>query len=475
MGGQGYDGDWWGSGEQKQGYAPRFQGATAKQQAAPMPPMWEEDGGAMKRQRIEQYGGPPPPPGGNGDWGKGGGKDANSSMGIVAKSGSFPPNGGAPPSFTGTPGDAFGGAPAPPIPVFLAPATMNIVPISSRAALAAPAAPGPNKQLAMQFISSPREVQTQMLQDPNVAKAILQTLSDSPQHQGGSLAGLVGALAPGGVGMPGAPPPPNVPPPPPAMLAPPPPVPAAMPQGGAWSGMITLARNKGKRLPMRSVLLHGKVSDVEVALRCAGTTFGALDITHRVPFEEVAKRAATGSLLSMMPSTAAEVMQFQEYCTYFRGKNRAGVAKLDGELSLYVLPPCDDVAVLRDSVYALNPSMIPRTNCLLGLISASSDQMLGEKMPVARAPPAAAAAVPAVPDPAPATAPEVAPPVSTEAADGAAADQADAVADKDAAPDDREGGAADGAEDGVSQKEILDLFSNPELIKLLSDEGAPDS
>merc|ERR1719183_1791334 len=107
------------------------------------------------------------------------------------------------------------------------------------------------------------------------------------------------------------------------MLAPPPPVPAAMPQGGAWSGMITLARNKGKRLPMRSVLLHGKVSDVEVALRCAATTFGALDITHRVPFDEVAKRASMGSLLSMMPSTAAEHIQYEEYSKYFRGKMRA--------------------------------------------------------------------------------------------------------------------------------------------------------
>merc|ERR1740117_351725 len=101
--------------------------------------------------------------------------------------------------------------------------------------------------------------------------------------------------------MPGAPPPPGLPPP--GMMLPPPPVGGGRPQGGTWSGMITLARNKGKRLPMRSVLLHGRVSDVEVALRSAATSFGALDITHRVPFEEVAKRASTCSLLTMMPNT----------------------------------------------------------------------------------------------------------------------------------------------------------------------------
>lgn len=236
--------------------------------------------------------------------------------------------------------------------------------------------------------------------------------------------------------------------------------------------MITLARNKGKRLSMRSVLLHGKVSDVEVALRCAGTTFGALDITHRVPFEEVAKRAATGSLLSMMPSTAAEHIQYEEYAKYFRQKQRAGVAKLDGDLSLYVLPPGDDVLELRNSVYALNPGMTPRSNCLLGLISSSNDQMKGDNMPVARVPPAAviAPAVPSVPDPAPAVEPEA--PAAAEQVKKEAAEDGEAPAKAEAAGD-REGGAGDAGDDAASQKEILDLFSNPELIKLLSDDLAP--
>ena len=52
-------------------------------------------------------------------------------------------------------------------PVFLAAATANIAPVSQ------------NKQIAMQFVSSDRDTQTKMLGDPNVARAILQTLAAS--------------------------------------------------------------------------------------------------------------------------------------------------------------------------------------------------------------------------------------------------------------------------------------------------------
>merc|ERR1740130_1561974 len=65
-------------------------------------------------------------------------------------------NGGAPPMFGNTmPGDMM--AEMPPVSVFLAPATMNITPVSSK--------PGNNKQIAMQFIQSSREVQQQMLRE----------------------------------------------------------------------------------------------------------------------------------------------------------------------------------------------------------------------------------------------------------------------------------------------------------------------
>jgi hypothetical protein len=225
---------------------------------------------------------------------------------------------------------------------------------------------------------------------------------------------------------------------------------------------------------MRTVLLHGKVSDIEVALRCAATTFGALDITHRVPFDEVARRASTGSLLSMMPSTAAEHIQYEEYSKYFRSKERAGVAKLDAELSLFVIPPTDDVAVLRDSVYALNPGITPRSNCLLGLIAPSTDQMKGEGQGPARPPPVRAPPVAPVPEAPVAAAADAntspAKAVKEEAAPTVTPAEAEPAKDAAAAPGKSEG-TEDAGEETVSQKEILDLFSNPELLKLLSDDG----
>mmetsp|Transcript_83842 Transcript_83842/g.130885 ORF Transcript_83842/g.130885 Transcript_83842/m.130885 type:complete len:511 (+) Transcript_83842:92-1624(+) len=464
----------------------------------------EEDGGSLKRQRIGDFLPPPPPlaaaagmPEDFGSskscWPMGKGKFGAPPMAFpgafgkgFAKNTFLPPranmfpNGFTTPMFPTTSlpqmppeGMALGDRPPidRPVPVFLARATANIVPVSSKTSA--------DKTLALQFIQSPREMQQQMLRDPAVARAIMQTLSDSPQTQGGSPAPMLASL--GGSAMM----PPPLAPAPPAnfMMA----LPPSVPQGTSWSGVITLARNKGKRLQMRSALLHGKVQDVEVALRCAATTFGALDITHRVPFEEVAKRAPTGTLLSMAPTSPAELVQYEEYAKYFRSKMRAGVAKLDAELSLYVLPPTDDVLVLRDSVYALNPGITPRSNCLLGLIASTTEQ-LRASTPAAVAPRSSTLALPVatVPAPAPDPAPEAlpppppppaqkevpaAPPVAKEEASSTLAPEAE----DQLAKADGEKASLDGGTD-VSQKEILDLFSNPELIKLLSDDAAqPDA
>ncbi|CAK0870995.1 unnamed protein product [Prorocentrum cordatum] len=116
----------------------------------------------------------------------------------------------------------------------------------------------------------------------------------------------------------------------------------AAPEGEppARSGGITLARNAGKRLPTRATLLHGRVQDVEVALRSAAQNGNLLDITHRVPFEEVARRAP-GTILCLAAQTHMEQAQLEEYIKYFRSKMRAGVARLDGSLALYILPPVE--------------------------------------------------------------------------------------------------------------------------------------
>ncbi|CAE7658386.1 unnamed protein product, partial [Symbiodinium necroappetens] len=92
------------------------------------------------------------------------------------------------------------------------------------------------------------------------------------------------------------------------------------------------------------------------------------DITHRVPFDEVAKKVASGSILSLVPNSIMEQASFEEYNKYFRAKSRAGVARLDGSLALYVMPCGEDILALKDSLYALGPH-IPRAGCLIGLIA----------------------------------------------------------------------------------------------------------
>jgi len=350
----------------------------------------------------------------------------------------------------------------------------------------------------MQFVNADKETQTRMLRDPSVARAILQTLAESPQQPGSAVPQMVSQLgrtlgASSGIAGPGAPAAPAAPAAGGAPATPGGPSPVS---GGSWSGSILLARNMGKRMQLRASLVHGRAQDVEVALRSAAGNSGVFDITHRVPFEEIARRA-NGTVLALAPPSPAEQAQFDEYVKYFRTKMRAGVVRLDGVLALYVLPPAEDVPAIRDSVYALG-SHIPRSGCLLGLIgpgASAAPQQAGApaaqgKQPAekpaataaagaataptaspgatgGRTPAAAARPTPAAADGAAATTPSVSP--ATTGASGPAGGTATvAVGKADAGTNPPED---DGAGLPVSSKELLDLFSNPDLIKLLSDEG----
>lgn len=388
----------------------------------------------------------------------------------------------SPPSITAPPS-----WPPPGRQVFLAPATASITPKSSRPS------PSSYKQIALEFVSASQERQAEMFQDPAVQKAIFQTLAESPQAGGGSMASLLSqagaasAPAPGLAGEGGAVA--TAPAagggaavaPPPAGVAP-------------WTGIFTLARNSAKRLSTRASLLHGKVQDVEVCLRSAAGNHNVLDITHRVPFEDACRRVANGTVVSMTAQAPHEHFALEEYVKYFRTKMRAGMVRLDGNLALYVLPPGEDIPALRDNLYVLGPH-IPRSGCLLGLVA------------VAGAAPAATARAPAKPAPAAAQQPAdarppaqaalpapaaVASPAAMEpsAAAGKAAkgkegdskeppSAASAAGGSKAEADGREktakeatagdGGAAGGDDVDMSSTELLDLFTNPELIKLLSD------
>lgn len=336
--------------------------------------------------------------------------------------------------------------------VLLAPITASIIPVSSKQR--------GNKEIAMQFVNADKETQTRMLRDPSVARAILQTLAESPQQAGGGVGQMVSqlgrTLGSAGAALPGMP------------------AQAGGQGAAAWSGAIMLARNMGKRIGLRASMVHGKVQDVEVALRSAAGNSGVLDITHRVPFEEIARRA-NGTILALSAPSPAEQPQFEEYVKYFRTKMRAGVARIDGSLVMYVLPPAEDIPAIRDSVYVLG-THIPRTGCLLGLIAQGSAAAPAQA-PAATAPGKQAAA-PASAAPEKAAGSQQAPQSAKQAGGGAAAPAA-APADSTATVTvgKGEGGSTAPAaeEDGgglpVSSKELLDLFSNPELIKLLSDEG----
>jgi len=198
---------------------------------------------------------------------------------------------------------------------------------------------------------------------------------------------------------------------------------------------------------------------VEVVLRSAAANSSVADITHRVPFDEVAKKVASGSILSLVPNSFVEQASFEEYNKYFRAKSRAGVARLDGSLALYVMPCGEDIPALKDSLYALGPH-IPRAGCLIGLI--------GPGTAAVNAAPSSAAPVGAATASKPAKAakeePREAPPAE-EAPEGRA----------EAPPGEANANADGDGGDAMSSKELMDLFSNPDLIQLLQKEVGDDS
>eukprot|EP00437_Effrenium_voratum_P052104 CAMPEP_0181530208 /NCGR_PEP_ID=MMETSP1110-20121109/71460_1 /TAXON_ID=174948 /ORGANISM="Symbiodinium sp., Strain CCMP421" /LENGTH=155 /DNA_ID=CAMNT_0023661227 /DNA_START=177 /DNA_END=641 /DNA_ORIENTATION=+ len=150
-----------------------------------------------------------------------------------------------------------------------------------------------------------------------------------------------------------------------------------------------------------------------------------------------------------------EQASFEEYNKYFRAKSRAGVARLDGSLALYVMPCGEDILALKDSLYALGPH-IPRAGCLIGLIAPGTAAV--NAAPATAAPVGTAtASKPPKQEPQEAQPPAKEAPVEEKAPPVVAKEE-------DKATGDGEGG------DGMSSKELMDLFSNPDLIQLLQKE-----
>lgn len=140
----------------------------------------------------------------------------------------------------------------------------------------------------------------------------------------------------------------------------------------SWSGLLHMTRSNNKRMTFAASLVHGNLLGVELVLKAmANDTNNVLNISHRIPFEEIAKSERTiMSVLSLQPSMRAEFDRLlaEDYINYFREKMRAGSVKIDESHSLYVVPPLKVPAHENPNthIYALNAD-IP-VNCLIAVV-----------------------------------------------------------------------------------------------------------
>lgn len=309
-----------------------------------------------------------------------------------------------------------------------------------------------DKRIAMQWLSATPQQQTQMLRDPHVARAILSLV---PQQAAPKLQA-----------------PPARPPVPGALMVPAAghtPITSVNGQPPAWAGGIILTRSMGKHLRAHATLVFGKVTAVEVALRAAAGSGGVLNISHRVPFDDLARRTPS-AVLVLVPQGPQDQSQYDEYSQYFRAKARAGVAKLDDADALYVVPPCADAAALLSSLKDHGASALP-SNALVAVIAASPGATTGAAAQNAVSAPTAPQAdtLPQSATPAPLASTQ---PAGTVADASRPSESVVGPADAPVVDADRSSGAADASGDGddnqeMSREALLDLFSNPELIRSL--------
>lgn len=228
---------------------------------------------------------------------------------------------------------------------------------------------------------------------------------------------------------------------------------------------MVLTRSLGKHLNVHATLLHGKVQMVELALRIAAGNSGVLNISHRVPFDDLGRRLP-GAVLALAPFTPHEQAQYDEYVRYFRAKMRVGVARLDEVDALYIVPPAEETAALIKSLEAAGSPLLPR-NMLLGVVAATPGPTAGTAagQAAAKAHPTASPATSSMAgglDHRPAKGKEKEPSDDKVQAKGKAAVEVEAsTKDEDAGDED--------PDQDMSKEALLDLFSNPDLIKSLQE------
>jgi len=99
-----------------------------------------------------------------------------------------------------------------------------------------------------------------------------------------------------------------------------------------WSGFIT--RQKVNRV---GVDAHPVWGDHE-----ALSNEYNLNISHRIPFDDVTNRPCIG-IVTFLPSNTTQEGTFNDYIEYFSSKQRAGVVNMKCGL-MYLIPPCDTAA-----------------------------------------------------------------------------------------------------------------------------------
>jgi len=374
------------------------------------------------------------------------------------------------------------------VPVFLAPSTRAIVPVSSRREQPSSQGPAPGfvkavmqKHIARQFLCAARDTQTLMLRHPGVVRAIRLTLGESsgvgkcagwppPAPATGTAFGTPVAMRASNVpGLPastaGVP---ALPVPPPASVhALPTPLPAvpAIPKAQQWAGNVVLTRKMEKPLKTQATLVYGKVQLAAFALRTAAGNGGVLNVSHRVPFDDLARRTP-GAVLTFLPDADQEHLQYRDYVKYFGAKVRAGVVKLNEVDALYIVPAVSGAVTLLKALQAAGTPPLA-TNVLLGVLAAapSPSQQHG---PLGGA--AATAAAQGLDKPSEPRPEEAKPPVRFEAAEDVAADKkGEKPAEAAAAAKDGDGKGEDEDNDPeMSMEALLELFSKPELIEELN-------
>jgi len=157
------------------------------------------------------------------------------------------------------------------------------------------------------------------------------------------------------------------------------PQPMHPPSHSAWTGTLHMTRSHTKRATFSATLMHGELLGVELVLKAmANDTNSVLNIMHRIPFEEIQKPERTiMSILGLAPKSREEWRIVEEYCEYFRRKQRAGSLKLDDCHSLYIVPPTGNATTGPNArLYALSPNIAQ--NALLAVVCKMTPQR-GEK------------------------------------------------------------------------------------------------